>query len=223
MEELMEFLRLVKRNNNREWFAEHKDMYLRAKQAFDNLASDLIAEVSKFDKSCAHLTLNECVYRFYRDIRFSKDKSPYKTHFGVYICPQGKKSTWAGYYFHIEPQDEETQSCSLLACGDYMPDKDMLQSIRTDILLQGDNYLKAIKKAKGFTLDDYSKLKTLPKGFSPSKYDELIKLKAHLLMKYVDDDFILDKNIVKNVAKAFKSTYDFVSLCNEAFSYSGNY
>ncbi|MBR1626981.1 MAG: DUF2461 domain-containing protein [Bacteroidales bacterium] len=244
MKDILDFLRLVKVNNNREWFHANKDLYLNAKEKFENIAQGILTEIQKFDASCRHLTLSDCVYRFYRDTRFSKDKSPYKTHFGVYVCPKGKKSLWAGYYFHIEP-DEITENSeimddsgnkskevlatltmpthSLLCAGTYMPDNPMLRSIREEIFTNGEEYIKTIKKAKGFYLCNEPALKKLPKEIPSGKYDEYIKLKAQLLEMDIDDKFLMQKDIVKAVAKEFRKTYDFVSFINNAVSYTGNY
>ena len=83
---IISFLANVAANNNREWFQAHKDEYLACKEDFENGIDQLIRAISLFDPSVAHLAAKDCVYRFYRDIRFSPDKSPYKRHFGAYIC-----------------------------------------------------------------------------------------------------------------------------------------
>ncbi len=223
MEDILNFLRSVQRNNNREWFNANKDLYLNAKQKFDNIAQEIIYGVGEFDASCRNLTLKDCTYRFYRDTRFSKDKTPYKTHFGVYVCPKGKKSMWAGYYFHIEPQGANYLGTHMLGCGSYMPDNSMLRCIREEIFSNGENYLSCIKKAKDFYLCKEPALKKLPKEIPTSKYDEYIKLKTQLLEMDIDENFLMDKNLVKNVVKEFKSCYDFVSFINNAISFVGNY
>ncbi len=223
MEEILSFLNLVKDNNNREWFNKNKDLYLQAKSSFENIAQQILTGVQQFDSSCKALTLKDCLYRFYRDIRFTKDKSPYKTHFGVYICPKGKKSMWAGYYFHIEPKGQNYLGGSMIACGSYNPDTSMLNSVRMDLIAQGDKYLHGIKQAKGFFLCQEPTLKSLPKGFPSSKYDNLVKLKTFLLEKDIEEPYLYKKDLVHNVVKDMHSCYEFVSLLNESFSFSGNY
>jgi uncharacterized protein (TIGR02453 family) len=230
MKEILEFLRLIKVNNNREWFNENKNLYLTAKEHFDNIANQIIEGVKQFDSSCKDLTLKDCTYRFYRDVRFSKDKSPYKTHFGVFVCPKGKTSSWAGYYFHIEPtiiKEETTNpsfpSNSILCCGTYNPDNLMLEIIRENILLYGKNYINAINKAKGFHLCTESSLKKLPRNVESSKYDKYIKLKAHLVEMNLDEKFLMQDNVTDLVVEKFKSCYDYVSFLNESISYIGNY
>ena len=101
-----QFLKELKQNNNREWFLENKSRYEEAKKEFETFIDALIAEISKFDRSISHHTAKDCVFRIYRDVRFSKDKSPYKTHLGAHITSAAKKSeihSRAGYYIHIGP------------------------------------------------------------------------------------------------------------------------
>ena len=92
MKDVMTFLNGILVNNNRPWFQEHKDLYLKAQDKINSLAIELIDGISKFDPLIKNLSVNDCTYRIYRDIRFSPDKRPYKTHMGIYVCPNGKKS-----------------------------------------------------------------------------------------------------------------------------------
>lgn len=223
MEEVIKFLEIIRKNNNREWFNANKDMYLNAKNIFETSAQKILEGVQEFDSSCRQLTLKDCVYRFYRDLRFTKDMSPYKNHFGLYICPKGKKSMWGGYYFHVEPQNADYLGTPMLACGSYKPDNSLLKSVRIDIVSRGETYLKAIKKAKTFFLCQEPALKNIPKGFPSTKYDDLVKLKTFLLEKDIDYKYLYSKNLVEKVITDFKNTKDFITLLNEAFYYSGNY
>ena len=134
MEEILTFLDDVLHNNNRPWFQEHKKQYQTAQANFNALADQIIAGVQKFDDNCKGLTLKDCTYRFYRDTRFSPDKRPYKTHFGVFVCPEGKKSMLSGYYFHLEAKESEYLGHNMLCTGMYMPDTTMLKTIRDEIL-----------------------------------------------------------------------------------------
>ena len=101
MKRVLEYLRNLAANNNKVWFDAHKDEYLLAKKVFEDFTEQLIAKVEAFDPTVKGLTVKDCTYRIYRDVRFSKDKSPYKTHMGCYICRGGKKSGYSGYYFHV--------------------------------------------------------------------------------------------------------------------------
>ena len=101
MEDILHFLRELEANNTRAWFNANKEWYQRVQQRWHVFCEELIHHVGAFDSDVAGLGLRDCTYRIYRDTRFSKDKSPYKTHFGVFLAKGGKKSMHAGYYFHI--------------------------------------------------------------------------------------------------------------------------
>src|SRR5574344_204710 len=101
MKEIIAFLKDLSNNNNKEWFNANKDRYISVQAKFNEIVEQIIGGIQEFDSSVSGLTVKDCIYRIYRDIRFSNDKSPYKTHMGAYICPGGKKSGYSGYYFHI--------------------------------------------------------------------------------------------------------------------------
>ncbi len=222
MKEILDFLTNVRYNNNRVWFKEHKAEYEQAQKKFNTLAELFLTNISSFDGSVKHLALKDCTYRFYRDIRFSKDKSPYKTHFGVYVCPGGKKSWDAGYYFHIEPKWEDNTGGSALYCGSFMPDKDRLQLIREDIYNNGKAYRKVIKNAKYFSLNTDS-LKKNPKGFPESEFDDLIRMKSFLLIKGISKEQLFAEDINEKLKNECRVCYPFVKMLNEATSFVGNY
>ena len=101
----LQFLRDIAVHNNREWFHEHREEYDAARAAFESMVAELIARITVFDPAVQYLGVGDCTYRFYRDTRFSPDKSPYKRHFGAYINAKGKKAFQGGYYFHLEPEN----------------------------------------------------------------------------------------------------------------------
>lgn len=223
MERILNFLTKLKENNNREWFEANRKEYLDVKKIFENFVVQLIEGISQFDKTIHNITVKDCTYRIYRDLRFSKDKTPYKTHLGAFVCPFGKKSGYSGYYFHIEPN---TQSSFLsgghqLITGSYRPTPKLLQSIREEIWTNGEQFVKNIKKAEGFKLIKEDALKKAPRGFpSDYKYIEYIKLKDYCLAKTVDDKFILNKNLIENTIKEFRKTYDFNYMLNQAIEFA---
>lgn len=110
---ILTFLRQVMANNNREWFQEHKKEYDAVRADFEQGIQQALERIATFDASIAHLKVKDCTYRFYRDTRFSADKSPYKNHLGAYISARGKKSLHGGYYIHLEPGH------CMVACGNY--------------------------------------------------------------------------------------------------------
>lgn len=113
------FLQDVAAHNNREWFQEHKAEYLAAKSDFEEGISKAIAHYAGFDDEIAHLQVKDCTYRFYRDIRFSSDKSPYKRHFGAYICAHGKKSLRGGLLYSYRARTLSFGSRRLLFANEY--------------------------------------------------------------------------------------------------------
>ena len=97
------FLQQIAEHNDRDWFHAHQPEYKAARGLFEDITQQLIVRIAAFDGSVAYQTPKTCIYRFARDIRFSNDKSPYKRHFGAFVCSHGRKSYRGGYYLHIQP------------------------------------------------------------------------------------------------------------------------
>ena len=133
---ILKFLNDVAANNNRPWFQAHRSDYLAAKEAFEAGVAQAMGRVADFDPSIAHLTMSDVTYRFYRDTRFSPDKSPYKRHLGAYLAAHGKKAFHGGYYIHIEPGQ------CMLACGTYYLPMNILTACRNDVDPQRAIFLK---------------------------------------------------------------------------------
>lgn len=217
MEEVFNFLELILRNNNREWFQQNKELYLKAQAKVNEMAEQLVAGVSEFDPSCAGLSLKDVTYRIYRDTRFSNDKRPYKTHFGIFVCPEGKKSMLAGYYLHLEMPDSEYLGGNGLHVGMYMPDKDIIRAVRNDILFKGADFEKAIKKAKDFTLNTENNLSRIPCGFpKDNKYSEYLKMRDYMISRDIPENIAKNDELVSWAVNEFKQTYDFTRFLNEA-------
>ncbi|MDR2894427.1 MAG: DUF2461 domain-containing protein [Alistipes sp.] len=230
MKRVLDFLNDIGANNNREWFAANKGRYKEAEGVFNAFAEQLIEAIGQFDPSVRGLALREATYRFYRDTRFSPDKTPYKTHFGVYICPGGKKSGNAGYYFHIEAATASAGSgggmvgSHMMDAGIYMPEPEVLKSVRDEIFDNGEAVLAAIAAARdgaGFELDRTNSLKRTPKGYpAESEWDEYLKLKDLHLSKMMGDDYILAPGLAQRAAADFRATYDFMTLMNRAAKFA---
>ena len=124
---LLDFLKSLKKNNNKAWFDEHKNQYEDARAAFVQTTGDWITILAKIDSTLANLTAKQCIFRINRDVRFSKDKRPYKHNMSAYFNKAGKKGTGAGYYIHIEP------GASFIAAGIWMPGTEELSKIRQEI------------------------------------------------------------------------------------------
>jgi uncharacterized protein (TIGR02453 family) len=221
MKQVVDFLAELSLNNNKEWFDSHKDQYLNALEVFHSFTEQLIDGIASFHKEIVHLTVKDCTYRIYRDLRFSPDKTPYKTHMGAYICPGGKKSGYAGYYFHLEPRPKDISSNYFMASGLWHPSSDVLKSVRDDILFDAKPYLESVRKANGWIIDYDEALKRVPRGYpADSPHKDLFRLRNHLLARNMEDKSVCDKNLLKNVLSEFKKTHTFVALLNRSVTYA---
>jgi uncharacterized protein (TIGR02453 family) len=201
----LDFLAAINVNNNRDWFIANRSMYLEAKDNFESFVQNIINEIILFEPIMKGLEAKSCVFRINRDIRFSNDKSPYKSHFGAFIVQGGKKNgdKFAGYYFHIEPGK------SIMAGGAYTPPAPWLSAIREKISDSPDEFIK-ITKAKDFIKYfgsvDGEKLKTAPKGYPKDHpHIELLKLKSYLVVNEATDKLVLSSNFQNHVISVFKT------------------
>lgn len=203
-EKILKFLKDIARNNNRDWFEKNKPRYLEAKSAFADFLEALHKELLKFDESLAGLNPRKQAFRIYRDVRFSKDKRPYKMNMGAGFSAHGKMEQEPGYYIHIEPGN------CFVAGGLYMPDSENLAKVRQEIDYNAEAFLKILKDKKFkkyFSgLDDFDKVKTAPKGYPKDHpYIDLLKNKSFVVSHSFSDRQVLDKNFVKQVAKVCKA------------------
>lgn len=225
---ILQFLKEITVNNNRQWFQEHKDEYEVVRADFEAGVAKLIGRIADFDDSVAHLTVKDCTYRFYRDTRFSPDKSPYKRHFGAYIAAHGKKSLHGGYYIHLEPG-----GC-MLACGSYWLPTNILTSCRNELMANEEEWLRCVENQdfvkyfgddfapctaqdsweakQGFGLE---KLKTCPAGFPRDyPYVKYLRLKNYCCWHRVNDRFFEgDRWLSKSVTmlRTAKPMMDFMN------------
>lgn len=212
---ILKFLKALARNNDREWFYKNKPQYLLAKTYFDEFLVQLLNELTKFDKGLTGLNPKKLSFRIYRDVRFSKDKSPYKTNMDAGISPGGKMIQEPGYYLHIQPGNK-----SFIAGGLYMPDAPNLAKIRQEIDYNFESFEKILKNKKFKSwfaeLDDFDKLKTAPKGYPKDHpHLEFLKHKSYIVSHYFTDKEVQDKNFLKKVAegcKTVKSLNDFLAV-----------
>ncbi|MBQ7773454.1 MAG: DUF2461 domain-containing protein [Bacteroidales bacterium] len=232
MKQTYEFLQQLALNNNREWFNANKPLYKELQERFNTFAQQLIDAVSAWDEEIAasNLSVKDCTYRIYRDTRFTKNKEPYKTHMGIFICRGGKKAPYAGYYFHLEPElllpDRAPLSmgkCFLIS-GTYHFESKVLRSIRDEISINGDSFLDAIAQASTheFGLYEGEMLRKVPAefAFAPDKWHHLLKQKEYALSKEIDPKYLLSKDLVQKVSEDFKSTADFIHKINMAVDYA---
>lgn len=220
MKALLQFLSDLSDNNNKEWFAENKGRYLDVLQQWNRFCEDLIHEMGQWDEELAKLTVKDCTWRIYRDTRFSKNKLPYKTHFGVFLAPGGKKSMHAGYYFQI---GYDTWGNHMLAAGNYCYDPKALRILREDI---SDNWEEFRDEVVGVADPCFGKmmddaLKRVPAPYAAdAPYADYMRMKSFGLVTEVDEDFILAPHLVQRVAALFKTTKPMVDYVNRAVDYA---
>jgi uncharacterized protein (TIGR02453 family) len=199
----LKFLKNLKSNNNKEWFDKNKDRYLEAKIGLELFIGELIQGISVFDPQVRGLEAKKSVFRIYKDVRFSKDKTPYKIHLGAYMAEGGTKSPKGGYYLHLEPGNK-----SMLGGGIYMPEAGVLNAIRNEIDYAPKDFLKIIssKNFKNYFGElGGEKLKNHPKGFSADHPQiEFLKHKSFFVMHSLTDAQVTSPDFKKQVLKIFK-------------------
>lgn len=212
---IIPFLKKLAKNNNKPWFDANRPAYLDAKTSFEEFVNGLIHAYGKHDPSIAHLTAKECMFRINRDVRFSKDKSPYKTNFGASISSGGKKSPFAGYYVHIEP------GASFVGGGMWMPMPEQLARVRQEIDYNYNEFL-AIINAPAFkkqyqTLyrgEDIS-LTRVPKGYdADNPAADYLRLKSYIAMRPLTDDEVASGDLEKICSNAFKALKPLIDFIN---------
>ncbi|MBI3573051.1 MAG: DUF2461 domain-containing protein [Candidatus Kerfeldbacteria bacterium] len=206
---LVAFLKGLKAHNNKAWFDAHRDEYEPLRQDFFEFVQRVILDTARFDPALRNLTAKEAVYRINRDIRFSKDKTPYKTSFGAGIGPGGKKGNLAGYHFGINEQGKV-----FIAGGLHMPEPNQLEAIRQSIARQPKKFTTLINAPafkKQFGSFDGERLKKAPRGFDPDHpLVEYLKLKQFAVWTDIPVSRLPKKNPEQFVADQFKVMAPFV-------------
>lgn len=225
---ILNFLQQIAIHNETTWFHEHKTAYLQARKEFEEGVAKAIKAITTFDPSVAHLTPKDCCYRFNRDIRFSKDKSPYKRHLGAYISAHGKKGLHGGYYIHLQPDH------CLLAAGAYCLPTNILTAMRNEIMgnidewracVENRAFVKAFgKPGEGHWDDDYNMsdkgfgiahLKKAPRDF-PADYEYIryLKMKDYCCWKRVDDNFFARPDWLRQTTDLFQVAKPMMDFTN---------
>lgn len=213
MKDILEFLTELRQNNNREWFNEHKNQFIELRTLFLNKVDELIRYISVFDEEIAGLEAKDCVYRIYRDTRFSPDKTPYKTFFSAYIAARGgKKSLRAGYYLHLEPSN------CLLGGGVWCPESKLLKELREAVYEHCDEFIEIIENQKFksvYPLFEGEMLKTVPRPFPKDfKYAKLLMRKDYVIVGHKPENFFQHEDWVQKTAADFKILQPFNRFLN---------
>lgn len=214
----IKFLKDLKKNNNKPWFDAHRKAYEEARADFTAFIQKVIGLHAKNDPAIKNLRAKDCLFRINRDIRFSKDKAPYKTNFGASINKGGRK-VWnsAGYYFHLEPGGCFTGG------GIYMPDPESLRKIRQEIDYNLSGFKKIIgskkfrAQYKGLSTGSDLQLSRVPKGYDPANpAAEFLKFKSYIAMVNIPDAELITPRLLKNTVAAFTALQPLVSFINSS-------
>ncbi len=211
----LKFLKDIRKNNNREWFEINHKRYDAAKKDFEDFITLLIKELCKVNKNFAGLEAKDCVFRIYRDVRFSKNKDPYKSNLSASIKEGGKKSGNSGIYIHIEPDGEWG---NMIAGGFWQPEAPKLKAIRQEIEYHTDEFKKIINSKefkKWFDKLDDEKLKNAPKGIDKDHPDvELFKYTSYIVSHPLQD--IATKALIKECVGGYKAMRPLLDFLNRA-------
>lgn len=211
----LSFLEELKLNNDRDWFDANRKRYQTAKKDVESLVEKLITALTNFDHSLIDLKPKECTFRIFRDVRFSKDKRPYKTNMGAYMSRGGRKSPYAGYYMHIEPGNV------FLAAGVWMPPSDVLKAIRQEIDYNADEFKAILNKPsfqKLFPTLEGEKLKTAPRDY-PKDHPEIeyLKHKSFLVVTPLQDKDLTDKSFIEKASRIYQEAKPLNDFINRTF------
>lgn len=212
----IKFLKDLARNNDKSWFEANRKIYENTKADYTALVQQIINATAKFDELIGALTPKQCMFRINRDVRFSKDKRPYKTNMGASFSAGGKKADGSGYYFHCEPGQ------SFAAGGYYMPMPPELAKIRQEIdynfeewksIVEHKNFIKHFPKG----VEGSGSLVRPPKGYDESNPAiEYLKLKGFIVSTPVPDEILTDKKLVPYITTAFQAMKPMLDFLNKA-------
>lgn len=212
------FLKDLKKNNNKPWFDSHRHQYDDARSDFEQFIASVILRHSKKDENIRELEAKKCLFRINRDIRFSKDKTPYKTNLGASMARGGKKSIYAGYYFHLEPGNE-----SFVGGGIWMPMPEEMKKIRQEIDYSLDEFKKIVESKKfkaaygELYVGEDVKLVKVPQGFEKeNSAAEYLKLKSWLALRKLKDEELTSKDLLKKVIDSFEALQPLLNFLNRA-------
>jgi uncharacterized protein (TIGR02453 family) len=203
-QKIIKFLEDLGKNNNREWFLANKPRYEQAKAEFEVFVNSLIPAIAKFDDSIKFLTAKDCVWRIYKDVRFSKDKTPYKTNMGAFMAKGGKKNHGPGYYFHIQPGE------LFVSGGVWMPEPEVTKKIRQEIYYNYDEFLGILnhKEFKKFFsgIDDWDRLKLPPRDY-PKDFPgmDLLMNKSFTVSHPLAEKVFYSEGLLDYSVKAYKA------------------
>jgi uncharacterized protein (TIGR02453 family) len=208
------FLEGLAGNNNKPWFEANKDAYEGAKADFEHFVAEILAGLATSEPGFLEQKAKDCIFRIYRDVRFSKDKSPYKANFGAYFSKGGKKFNGAGYYFHLDPGK------SFAGGGLWMPEPEILKKVRQEIDYNFGEFQSIIENAtfkKLFGTIRGEQLKKVPQGYdSTNPAAELLKFKSFTVSNTVGDVELLQSGIIGHCLEVYGAMRPLLDFLNRA-------
>jgi len=213
----LKFLSQLKKNNNKPWFDSHRAQYEAGRIDFSNFIQLVIDALQKTDTTITGLTAKDCQFRINRDVRFSKDKRPYKENFGAFICRGGKKSIYAGYYFHLAPCN------SFMGGGLWHPEPVNLKKVRQELDYNWEEFASILKN-KNFkkTFGDLYKgedlsLKRMPKGYEEDNPAiDYLKLQSLIAEAKIKDEDLTKSTLHKKTVTAFEALQPLLNFINRS-------
>lgn len=209
-EESFKILDQLKKNNNREWFEEHKTEFKKHQDAAKKFFQEIEQKMQSFDDIS-----DMKMFRIYRDVRFSNDKTPFKTHFAASFTRR-KPQLRGGYYVHLEPGN------SFLATGFWNPEKDDLLRIRKEIELDGERFSKIVQNKKMVNAWGELKgeaLKTAPKGFDKEHpFVEFLRFKQFIYTKSIPDEMVFSSQLEPEILNSFQAIRPFFDYMSEVLT-----
>ena len=210
----LRFLVQLGKNNNKAWFDKHRDDYQTAKEDFEVFIDELMVKLRPLEPGLANLTAKDCTFRIFRDVRFSKDKTPYKAHFGAFMSKGGRKYEGAGYYLHLEPGK------SFAGGGLWVPPGPMLKAVRQEIDYNFDEFKKILAAKdfkKYFKKIEGESLKTLPQGYTADNPAiDYLKMKSYTVGTSVADKDVTAKGFASKCAGIFTAMRPLVDFLDRS-------
>ncbi|MBR1682699.1 MAG: DUF2461 domain-containing protein [Bacteroidaceae bacterium] len=215
MQHIYQFLQQIAEHNDREWFHAHQAEYKAARQSFEAYVQEMILRIAAFDPGVAYQSPKTCIYRFARDTRFSEDKSPYKRHFGAFVCSHGRKSYRGGYYLHLQPGD------SMVAGGSWCPPAPLLKHIREAIVEDIDRFRDIVEEPEFkrlYPVVGTDPVKTMPKGFPRDfAYPEYLRPRLYTVWSPIPDSLVSEPDSQDRLEHMFRTMAPFNGFLNEVF------
>jgi len=215
----LSFLKSLKKNNNKPWFDANKSKYLEVRNNFEEFVALLLQKMALFDEDLKELEYKNCLFRINRDVRFSKDKTPYKINFSASFNKGGKKSIYAGYYLHLQPGGN-----SFIGGGLWRPEPEQLKKVRQEIDYCFPEFKKIIevpafkKKYGGLEKDQNQMLINIPKGYEKENpAADFLKMKSFVATKNIADVDLTNPKFMNQIVDSYKTLKPLLNFINRSF------